>query len=62
MTTIVYVSLFLVVAIVAALIFPEVRAIFRGRHWAGVRRYLRSTPTEPLRPGDKAWLRELGDK
>lgn len=45
-------------ALVAALA-PEVMALLRGRHFAGVHRYLHDDAADPMRPGDRAWVRSI---
>lgn len=60
MSTILSFALVFTLGLVAVLLAPELGALIRGRHYAGCRRYLRPTTTEPLRRGDTSWLRALG--
>lgn len=54
-------SLIIVVltATLVAALSPEMIAIFRDRHYAGVHRYLHNDAADQMRPGDWAWVRRV---
>lgn len=60
MTTFIGIAVILVVALtLAAALAPEIVAMARGRHFAGVHRYLHDDAGDSMRPGDRAWVREV---
>lgn len=49
--------IFTIAATLSASVGPEVAAIARGRHFAGIYRYLHDDAGDAMRPGDRAWVR-----